>query len=246
LYIFPQIHHFPKFALKYQAHYIPEQRAIVSSSGEILFLITPETIDQMIQISRAESASPFNLEIITVLYQKLSFPQRAQIFELFLSQSAQLPTTNPPYPSSLFSINGNQVITSLCALLRYFSDQWVDEPILGFLSIFSTDEKPTTQFDYNTFLADNIHEQFINFSTECMFRYFAILAYLFVFFQADKFSFSMWKMDEDGGPQIVTTWTSLLRHNSIEFSFKQFIEKFYHPVVTMLSGRPEPKINEEI
>jgi hypothetical protein len=154
LYLFPQIHHFPEFALKCQAHYIPEQRAIVSSSGEILFLITPETIDQMMQISRADSASPFNLEIITELYQKLSFPQRAQIFELFLPQSAQLPTTNPPYPSSLFSIKGNQVITSLCALLGYFSDQWVDEPILGFLSIFSTDEKPTTQFDYSTFLVD--------------------------------------------------------------------------------------------
>jgi hypothetical protein len=131
-------------------------------------------------------------------------------------------------------------------LLGYFSDQWVDEPILGFLSIFSTDERPTTQFDYSTFLVDNIHEQFINFATEGMFWYSSILAYLFVFFQADKFSFSMQKMDKDGRPQAVTAWTSLLRHNSTKFSFKQFIEQFYHPVVSMLSGRPEPRINEEI
>jgi hypothetical protein len=45
LYLFPQIHHFLEFTLKFQAHYIPEQRAIVSSSREVLFLITPETID---------------------------------------------------------------------------------------------------------------------------------------------------------------------------------------------------------
>jgi hypothetical protein len=32
----------------------------------------------------------------------------------------------------------------------------------------------------------------------------------------------------------------------MEFSFKQFIDMFYHPVVSMLSGRPEPRINEEI
>jgi hypothetical protein len=57
----------------------------------------------------------------------------------------------------------------LCTLLGYFSDQWVDEPILGFLSIFSTNEKPTTQFDFIMFLADNIHEQFINFTAEGMF-----------------------------------------------------------------------------
>jgi hypothetical protein len=146
----------------------------------------------------------------------------------------------------MFSTKGNQVISSLCALLGYYSDQWVDEPILGFLSIFSTDENPTTQFDFNTFLADNIHEQFVNFGMEGMFRYSSVLAYLFVFFQVDKFGFSMQKMDGDGKPQAVTTWTSLLKHNSTDFSFKEFIDQFYHPVVSMLGGRPEPQINDEV
>jgi hypothetical protein len=138
------------------------------------------------------------------------------------------------------------MISSLCALMGYYSDQWVDEPILGFLSIFSTDEKLTTQFDFNMFLANNIHEQFVNFSTEGMFQYSSILAYFFVFFQADKFVFSMQKMDGDGRPQVVTAWTSLLKHNSTNFSFKEFIDQFYHLVVSMLSGRPEPRINDEV
>jgi hypothetical protein len=246
LYLFPQIHHFPKFALKCQAHYIPKKRAIISSSREILFLITPKSIDQMMQIPRADSASSFNLEILTELYQKMTFPQRAQIFKLFLPPSTQFPSTNPPYPSSMFSTKGNQVISSLCALLGYYSDQWVDEPILGFLSIFSTDEKTTTQFDFGTFLADNIHEQFVNFDTEGMFRYSSMLAYLFIFFQVDKFGFSMQKMDGDGRPQVVTTWTSLLKHNSTKFIFKEFIDQFYHPMVSILGGRPEPQINDEV
>jgi hypothetical protein len=240
LYLFPQIHHFPEFTLKCQAHYIPEQRAVISSSGDTLFLITPEDIDQMMQIPHVDSAAPFNLEILTELYQKMNFPQRAQIFNLFLPTSAQFPSTNPPYPSSMFSTMGNQVISSLCSLLGYYSDQWVDEPILGFLSIFSTDENPTTQFYFSTFLADNIHEQFVNFGMEGMFRYSSILAYMFVYFQADKFSFSMQKMDTDGRPQPVTAWTSLLKHNSTEYSFKAFIDLFYHPMVSMLSGRPKP------
>jgi hypothetical protein len=82
------------------------------------------------QIPRAESVSPFNLEILRELYQKMNFPQSAQIFELFLPTSTQFPSTNPPYPSSMFSTKGDQVISSLCALLGYYSDQWVDEPIL--------------------------------------------------------------------------------------------------------------------
>jgi hypothetical protein len=147
------------------------------------------------------------------------------------------PKMNPPYHSSIFSVKGNQIISSLCCLLGYYSDEWVDEPILGFLSIFSTEEKATTQFNYNQFLADNIHEQLFKFSTEGMFRYSSILAYMFIFFQADKFSFSLQKLDQDGNPQPVTSWTSLVRKNSSEFNFKQFIDQFYHPVVSMLSGR---------
>jgi hypothetical protein len=44
----------------------------------------------------------------------------------------------------------------------------------------------------------------------------------------------------------VIAWTSLLKHNSTDFSFKEFINQFYHPVVSMLSGRPEPRINDEV
>jgi hypothetical protein len=84
LYLFPQIHHFPEFALKCQMHYLPDQRVIVSSSGETLFAITLEPIDQMLQISRSESFSPFTIEILIEMYQNLYFSQRAQIFELFL------------------------------------------------------------------------------------------------------------------------------------------------------------------
>jgi hypothetical protein len=139
---------------------------------------------------------------------------------LFLPQDAQFPKKNHPYHSSIFSEKGNQIISTLCCLLGYFSDEWVDEPILGFLSIFSAEEKVTTQFDFNSFLAENLHGKLANFPTEGMFRYSSILAYMFMFYQEDKFSFLMQKMDKDGKPQAITLWMSLLRRNPIEFSFK--------------------------
>jgi hypothetical protein len=246
LYMFPQVHHFPEFALKCRAHYIPEQRAIISSLGDVLFFITPEDIDSMLQITRPDSVVPFNLEVLTELYQRMTFPQRAQIFELFSPPSSPIPTTSPPYSSSIFSTKGNQIISAVCALLGYYSDQWVDEPILGFLSIFSNDEQPTTQFDYSTFLATNIHDQFMNFPTEGVFRYSSILAYMFLYFQPERFSFSIQKMDADGKPQPVTAWTSLLKRNSAEYHFAEFIDQFYHPVLGMLSGVPEPRVNDEV
>jgi hypothetical protein len=50
--------------------------------------------------------------------------------------------------------------------------------------MFSAEEKDTIQFDYNTFMAENIHDQLFNFTMEGMFRYSSILAYMFTFFQA--------------------------------------------------------------
>jgi hypothetical protein len=100
----------------------------------------------------------------------------------------------------MFSERGNQVISSLCFLLGYFSDEWVDEPILCFLSIFLADEQATTQFHYSFFLAENIHDQFSKFATKGMFWYSSILVYMFIFFQAENFSFLMQKLDKDGKP----------------------------------------------
>jgi hypothetical protein len=123
----------------------------------------------MMQVLRAEPRSPFTIEILTEMYQNLSFPQRAQIFELFLPQDTQFPKKNPPYHFSIFSERGNHIISTLCCFLGYLSDEWVDEPILGFQSIFSTEEKVSTQFDFNGFLVENLHVKLSNFPTEGMF-----------------------------------------------------------------------------
>jgi hypothetical protein len=88
LYLFSQVYHFPEFALKCKAHYLPDQKAIVSSARETFFLITLETINQMMQVPRAEPRASLTIEILTELYQNMMCPQRAQIFELFLPQDA--------------------------------------------------------------------------------------------------------------------------------------------------------------
>jgi hypothetical protein len=79
--------------------------------------MTLETINQMMQIPRTDSARPFSIEILTKLYQKLSFPKRSHIFEIFFPEDMHLPKRNPPYPSSIFSVKGNQIISTLFFLL---------------------------------------------------------------------------------------------------------------------------------
>lgn len=193
-----------------------------------------------------EKVAPFTLESFTQLYQKLDFATRARIFEIFLPENAQLPKKNPPYPSSIFSDKAKQIIYMISYILGYHYDQWGDEPILGFLSIFSTYNKPSLMFNFSQFLADNIHEQFIKFPIEQVFNYTSILIYMFIYYQVDKFSFSLQKLDDAGNQQPVIFGTSLVMKEQQEFTYKKFIEDFFHPAMNILKNALQTRINEEI
>ena len=82
------------------------------------------------------------------LYQKLTFPQRAQIFEIFLPEDVELPKKNPPYPASMFPERAKHIISLVSFLLGYQIDQWVYEAILGYLSIFSRQNKLAFMYNY--------------------------------------------------------------------------------------------------
>jgi hypothetical protein len=95
---------FLEFFLRCQANYFLIQRVIASPTSEILFTITSKTIDHMLQIPRNDSTTLFSVEALNDLYHKLTFPERAHIFEIFHLEDAQLPKKNPPYHSSIFIV----------------------------------------------------------------------------------------------------------------------------------------------
>lgn len=69
---------------------------------------------------------------------------------------------------------------------------------------------------------------------------------MLVYFQVDKFQFSMRKLNEEGEPQSIIFWTTLVMKDSKDFSYKQIVEMFVHPKMSFLSGTVKPRINEEI
>jgi len=58
------------------------------------------------------------------------------------------------------------VVSIVSYLLGYPTDQWVDEIILGFLSVFFAGEKPSMISNYSEFLSEAIHNQFLMFLTK--------------------------------------------------------------------------------
>jgi len=69
---------------------------------------------------------------------------------------------------------------------------------------------------------------------------------MFVYFHADKFQFLVRKMNEEGEPQPLIFWTTLVMKGPKHFSYKTLVEMFVHPAISLLSGTAKPRINEEI
>jgi len=111
------------------------------------------------------------------MYQKLDFSKRAKTLELFMTEHTPLPKKNPPYSSSIFPDTTRHIVTILSYivtilsyLLGYYSNQWLHEAIIAFLSILSTESKPSILFNFSQLLADAIHEKFVNLFTKEVFQ----------------------------------------------------------------------------
>jgi len=121
---------------------------------------------QMMQALVIEGVVPFPHEVLIEMYQKLDFSKRAKTLEIFMADNTPLPGKNPPYSSFVFPNLTRHIALVLSYLLGYFSNQWFDEAIIDFLSILSTESKPSIIFNFNQFLADLIHEKLVKFFTE--------------------------------------------------------------------------------
>lgn len=66
---------------------------------------------------------------------------------------------------------------------------------------------------------------------------------MFLYYQADMFSFSMQTLYDEGNQQPMIFWTSLVMKEQQEFSYKQFIEEFVHPAMNILNSSTQPIIS---
>ena len=130
-------------------------------------------------------------------------------------------------------------------ILGYFTDEYTDDSILGFLSTMSPGQPPAVIFDYASFIANAIHYQLTKLPTEGVFRYSSYLFHLFLFSQADKFLVSLQKMDVEGKPLSIIFWTSLMRKESSDSTCSEFSELFLHPAMSILNKLEQPRISEE-
>lgn len=91
----------------------------------------------------------------------------------------------------------------IACILGFTTSEYVNELTLAYMSIFIPIQHSAFKFDYATFLADKMHEQFMRLKNERVFKYSSILYHIFVYYQSDKFPFSVQKLDTKGNPMSV-------------------------------------------
>ena len=106
-----------------QTYYSPKQREMVNENKEVLFTITAESINQMLQLKPDPNVVPLSIEALTKLYIGLEFPKTFQIFQVFMPLHVEIPQINPPYSTSKFLEWSRHVISMLSFILGYFIDE---------------------------------------------------------------------------------------------------------------------------
>ena len=87
-------------------------------------------------------------------------------------------------------------------ILGYNSVEYVDETVLVMMLMFSPSKSPIC-YDYATYISDKMHEQLMNLSRERVFRYSSYIYHLILYYQHEKFSFAMKRVDAQGNPRSV-------------------------------------------
>ena len=132
-------------------------------------------------------------------------------------------------------------------VLGFKTSEYVDETILALISMFIPGHPPAIKFDFATFIANKIHDQFMNLEREGVFKYTSYIYHLFLYYQTDSFQFPIIKLDSKGERRSVIFWTSVLHevHNS-PYTYCEFIDLFVHPISSLLMRTPPPRLSSDM
>jgi len=114
----------------------------MSLDQKVLFTITTESTNEMLQVQPGPNMTPLSIGDLLDLYTKLSPSKLAQIFQTFIVEEHHILKYAPPYVSAILSKRGKHIVTMISCILVCTTDEFVDELILAFMSIFTPGKPP--------------------------------------------------------------------------------------------------------
>ena len=197
IYYLPSVNVFPDLIHQCCANYEPSQRAVMDPSGNVLFYITPQSINEMLQFKPTQPLVPLSMKQLLDQASKLCSTKVDRIAKMFMPPECYSRYTLP-YLHSWFDETGRLVIDMISYILGFKTSEIVDETVLALMSMFTSGQPPAIKYDYASYIANKIHEQFMNLERERVFKYTSYIYHLLLYYQFDSFPIFLKKLDARG------------------------------------------------
>lgn len=136
IYYLSSVNVFPDLIHQCCANYEPSQRAMMDSSRNVLFHITPQCINEMLQFKPTQPLVPLSVKQLLDQASKLSSAEVNQISKMFMPPECYSRYTLP-YHHAWFDEPGRLVIDMISYILGFRTSEIVDETILALMSMFA-------------------------------------------------------------------------------------------------------------
>lgn len=131
--------------------------------------------------------------------------------------------------------------------MGFHSREYVDEITLVLFPIFTPRYPPIVKYDYASYIASKIHDQFLRLDNEGVFKYTTSIYHLLLYCQSDSFPFHVKKLHTRGNPRFVIFWSPIFHNsNDTPYTYNDFIDLFDHLETTLLTGVSPPRINGDM
>ena len=145
MYFLPSVHVFPEIIYHCHANYDPNQRAVMSPSQTIIFSITTESINEMLQFHPGQALTPLSMGYLLEKSRKLSQDELNLLCQTFMLQEHQ-PKGPPPYGHTFFTDMGILIVDMISLIMGFNTSEYIDEITLV-LSIFTSGQPSAVKYD---------------------------------------------------------------------------------------------------
>lgn len=159
-YLFPSIHIFHEIICFFHENYDPNQRAVLSPNQDVLFPITAQYINEMLNFQPDQTLTPLSMGDLLEKSTKLSQEELSHICQTFMFPYHQLKGP-PPYGYVFFTEEGRLILEMISSIMGFNSSEYVDHLTLVLLSIFTPGQPPAVRYDFASLIAHKIHDQFM-------------------------------------------------------------------------------------
>ena len=119
----------------------------------------------MIHFHSTESLARLSMGYLLENASQFSNSEITCIAQTFMRPECQRKVP-PPYVHVWFNEAGRFIIDMISYVLGFETSEYVDETNFVLLSIFTPGQPPIVKYDYATFIANTIHDQFMSLDRE--------------------------------------------------------------------------------